>query len=88
MRQSFTMRIDPTLLEAARAKAAGDNRSLTNYIETLMLRDLNVGREDTLEVIAPPDVRGYEPVRQAGETDEQIKLRRDLVHAILDASGH
>ena len=40
MRQSVTMRLDPNVLKAARQKAISDNRTLTNYIETLLRRDL------------------------------------------------
>ena len=63
MRQSITMRLDPEILNAARIKASDDNRTLTNYIETLMRKDLQIKvLEPTIEVIAPPDIRNSVPI--------------------------
>ena len=86
MRQSVTMRFDPEVLKAARVKATGDNRTLTNYIETLVRRDLRLA--PTLEVIAPPNIRDFVPLRLPGETEEEWNLRKEIVSAVLDASGH
>jgi len=38
MRKPVTFRFDPDLLESARRHAAAENRSLTNYVETAVLR--------------------------------------------------
>lgn len=90
MRQSVTMRFDPDVLKAARGKAVADNRTLTNYIETLMRRDLQLGGsvEPTLEVIAPADIRKSVAVPLPGETEEELKRRDDVFFAVLDAGGY
>jgi hypothetical protein len=40
MRQSMTIRLDPTILSLAKSHANNDNRTLTNYIETLIRKDI------------------------------------------------
>lgn len=40
MRKPVTFRFDRELLERARRHASADNRSLTNYVETAVLRAL------------------------------------------------
>ena len=55
MRETLTLRLNPDVVKAAKRKAQADNRTLTNYIETLMIRDLQGG--SSLQVIAPPDIR-------------------------------
>lgn len=42
MRQLLTIRIDPDVLEAARDRAVDENRTLTNYIETVLRLDLGL----------------------------------------------
>lgn len=42
MRQLMTIRIDPDVLSAARGRATDENRTLTNYIETVLRRDLGL----------------------------------------------
>ncbi len=89
MRQSVTMRLDPDVLKAARGKATRDNRTLTNYIETLMRRDLEMGAmEPVLEVIAPADIRKSQAVPLADETDEQRQRRDEVFFAVIDAGGY
>jgi hypothetical protein len=89
MRQSVTMRLDPAVLMAARGKAVGDNRTLTNYIETLMRRDLQMeGAEPALEVIAPTDIRNSVAVPLPDESEEERKRRDDVFFAVLDAGGY
>jgi hypothetical protein len=88
MRQPVTVRLDPTVLNAARDKADSDNRTLTNYIETLMRKDLRIETsEPTLEIVAPEDIRNSVAVPMPGETEAERKRRDDVFHAILDASG-
>lgn len=86
MRETLTLRLNPDVIKAAKKKAQADNRTLTNYIETLMIRDLQ--SESSLQVIAPPDIRDYEAVPLPGETSAERKFRDALFHAILDQSGH
>ncbi|HLI10552.1 MAG TPA: hypothetical protein VKY65_03040 [Alphaproteobacteria bacterium] len=89
MRQSFTMRLDPSVLKAARKKAARDNRTLTNYIETLLRRDLQASTDEPrLEVIAPADIRRSVAVPLPGETKEDRKRRDEVFLAVLEASGY
>ena len=86
MRETLTLRLNPDVIKAAKRKAQADNRTLTNYIETLMIRDIQGG--SSLQVIAPPDIREYEAVPLPGETKAGRKFRDALFHAILDQSGH
>ena len=41
MKHPITLRIDPDLLAQAKRTAASENRTLTNFIETLMKQRLN-----------------------------------------------
>jgi hypothetical protein len=88
MRQPVTVRLDPAVLKAARDKAGSDNRTLTNYIETLMRNDLRIETaEPTLEIVAPEDIRNSVAVPMPGETEAERKRRDEVFHAILDANG-
>ena len=89
MRQPVTVRLDPAVLNAARSKAGSDNRTLTNYIETLMRKDLQLeASEPVLDVIAPDDIRKSVAVPMKGETKAE-RARRDAVFlAVLDAAGY
>lgn len=89
MRQSVTMRLDPSVLNAARNKAGRNNRTLTNYVETLMRKDLQMDApEPTLEVIAPEDIRNSVAVPMPGETEAERKRRDEVFFAVLDAGGY
>jgi len=88
MRKSMTIRLDPEILEQARKHAAAENRTLTNYIETLLRRDLRlVDSGPAIEVIAPTGLRGYRPVPVAGESRRRREFRKRLFTALLDESG-
>lgn len=39
-KKPVTMRLDPDLLAAARRHAAAENRSLTNFVETVLMERL------------------------------------------------
>lgn len=41
MRQSMTIRLEPNLLELAKQAARSENRTLTNYIETLIQKNIH-----------------------------------------------
>lgn len=41
MRKPVTFRFDSELLEQARQRASAENRSLTNFVETAVLRSLS-----------------------------------------------
>jgi hypothetical protein len=87
MRQSITMRLDPTVLNEARNRAVRDNRTLTNYVETLMRRDLQMS-EPAITLVAPADIRNSVAVPQPGETEEERKRRDDVFFAVLEAGGY
>ena len=87
MRQSITMRLAPEVVKAARDRAVRDNRTLTNYIETLMRRDLQMS-ESTIAVLAPADIRSSVAVPQPGETEEERKRRDNVFFAVLEAGGY
>ncbi|MCC7046289.1 MAG: hypothetical protein IT562_06215 [Alphaproteobacteria bacterium] len=89
MRESMTIRMNPGVLDAAKKRARTENRTLTNYIETVLRRELRLTAEDaSLEVIAPPDIRSYAPAPLPGESAKRRRLRRKLHAAILDKGGY
>jgi predicted HicB family RNase H-like nuclease len=45
MKKTVTFRFDPTLLERARAKAREDNRTLTNFIETVLKKEVDAASD-------------------------------------------
>lgn len=57
MRQLMTIRIDPDVLNAARGRATDENRTLTNYIETVLRKDLGLMGIATATRRAPPKRR-------------------------------
>lgn len=89
MRQRITIRLDPDMLKAARAKAAADNLTLTDYIETVIRRDLLMGAaEPSLEVVGLANLRISIAVPVPGETPDERRRRDDVFFAILDVAGH
>ena len=52
MRQSMTIRLDKEILEGAKVFATKDNRSLTNYIETLIRKDIQTNQKNDEQEIA------------------------------------
>ena len=89
MRQAATFHLDPEVLQAATAATERENRSLTNFVETMLGRELDaLNEQDHKSVMAPDDVRDYELVREQGESDEHYEARRELVRAILDMNGY
>ena len=64
MRKPITMRFDPDLLARARLRAARENRTLTNFVETAVRQRVadawpDTGRPDASE-------RGFPPTAPAG----------------------
>src|SRR5437667_7997065 len=75
MRKPMTIRIDTDVLEAAKTRARRENRTVTNYIETVLRRDLRMNEtSEDVEVYAPADVRQYRVVPDPGETKEQTEI--------------
>lgn len=86
MRQSITMRLDPSILSAAKVRAKANNRTLTNYVETLLMRDLVDDDDGKIIVFAPEGIPDeYEVVRDPGESDASYAEGKELVDTIMKA---
>ena len=89
MRKPLTIQIEESVLESASARAHQQHRSVTEYIETLLRRDLDLpDTTDEVEIVAPRDAREYRAVPKTGETDEQTELADRALQRILDRAGH
>lgn len=89
MRQRVTIRLDPDVLKAARAKAAAEDQTLADYIEALIRQDLLMeAAEPSVKVVGPENLRSSIAVAVPGETQDERQRRDDVFFAILDASGH
>jgi len=88
MRQSITMRLDPSILSAAKLRAKAHNLSLSRYVEMLLMRDLVAYEENTkITVFAPEGFPSeYEVVRDPGESDASYEERKESIEAILTSS--
>ena len=83
MRKSMPLKVDPVLLREARKRAKAENRTLDEYVETALRRDLaRKPRKARKPMIA---LRG--PVPLKGETKKQRAAREKLFHTILDLGG-
>jgi hypothetical protein len=81
---AITLRLDADRARRLQAIANAENRSLTNYVETALLRELAL-REEAERVItmyvAPgtsPNIRAEDVIRADGETDEDYAARQAL----------
>lgn len=89
MRRSVTVQIEEAVLDGASARAEQQHRSLTEYIEALLLRDLEQPSDSgDVEIFAPKDVRDYRAVPKDGETQEQVDIADRALQRILDRTGH
>jgi hypothetical protein len=88
MRGAFTMRFRPEVAEFVQSRAHVENRSVTNYVETLLLRE-KARVEETegrLTVQADPErlrEEGHRLVRDDDETDDEYAARSTLFDALL-----
>ena len=91
MRQSMTIRLDQEVLSQARSYAESENRTLTNYIETLIKIDLNakqarvrdLSRDTPVKVfIAEPMTRRLITNPRANNTHEEVTSRQDYLDMI------
>jgi hypothetical protein len=86
--KALTLRLDPARFGRLAAAAARENRTPTNYVETLVLRDLEA-KEDARRVItlsvAPETVDMTPGVleRGEGESDSRYAQRKALFDALL-----
>lgn len=81
---AITLRLEPDRAARLQEIAAAENRSLTNYVETALLRDL-ARREEAQRVItmyvAPgvsDSIRPEDVVRAEGESNEDYAARQAL----------
>jgi len=84
-KSAVTLRLEAGQMRALQAFAAAENRSLTNFIETTLIRSL-AAREEAARVITMRVAPGTEPeiapgdvVRGAGESDADYAARQDLM---------
>jgi hypothetical protein len=82
---AITLRLDADRAARLQAIAAAENRSLTNYVETALLRDL-ARHEEADRVITmyvapgvPTAIRPEDVVRAEGESDEDYAERQTLM---------
>jgi hypothetical protein len=83
-RIAVTVRLDPDRAVRFRDIATIENRSLANYVEAVLLREL-ARREEADRIItmyaapdAPDSIRPEDVVRAAGESDEEYAARQTL----------
>ena len=93
MRDAFTMRFRPEVAEFVQAQASAGNRSVTNFVETLLLREKARFEESQrqLTVQAVADLLRHEQhtlVRDADETEADYSARSELLGALLDHARH
>ncbi len=93
MRDAFTMRFRPELAEFVQAQANAGNRSATNFVETLLLREKSRFEESQrqLAVQAVADLLRHERhdlARDADEADAEYAARDELFGTLLDHSRH
>ncbi len=93
MRKSMPLRVDPVLLREARKRAKAENRTLAEYVEKVLRRDLarkpRKARKPMIELRGPipADIRKWKSMRIPGELERKRKAREKLVHTILDLGG-
>jgi len=82
---AVTVRLDADRVRRLQAIADAENRSLTNYVETALLRDL-ARRDEADRVITmyvapgvPSSIRPEDVVRAEGESDEDYAERQTLM---------
>jgi hypothetical protein len=86
--RAITLRLDPDSFSRLAAAASAENRTPTNYVETLVLRDLAANDEANrvITVFAAPETAGLVPgelERTEGETDERYARRKGLVDELM-----
>jgi hypothetical protein len=81
----ITVRLDPIRARQLQAVADAENRTLTNYVETVLIRDLSL-RDEASRVImmhAAPEtskrIDAAEIVRASGESDADYARRQALL---------
>lgn len=85
---ALTLRLDPAGFRRLRLLAAAENRTPTNWVETVVLRELRARDEANrvLTVASAPELEGAaagELLRSEGETDARYAERRALLSELL-----
>lgn len=91
MRQSMTIRLDQDVLNRAKTFAILENRTLTNYIETLIMKDIStnqnkirdISRDVPLTVfIAEPSTKRLITNPRADDTSDELTKRQAYLDLI------
>jgi hypothetical protein len=91
---AITLRLDAERVRQLEAIAEAENRSLTNYVETALLRDLERRNEAERVItmyVAPgtsSSIRPEDVVRAEGETDEEYAARQALTVELWSIPGN
>ena len=91
--RALTLRLDPEPFRRLALLAAAENRSPTNFVETLVLREIEARSESrrVLRMLVAPEAVDLEPgslLRGEGESDRRYAERRTLfdeLRALPDA---
>lgn len=82
---AITVRLDPARVRQLQAVADAENRTLTNYVETALIRDLSL-RDEASRIIAmhaAPEtstrVAATDVIRAEGEPDADYARRQALL---------
>ena len=86
--RALTLRLDPEPFRQLALLAATENRSPTNYVETLVLREIEARAESrrVLRMLVAPDAVDLDPgalLRSEGEPDRRYTERRALFDDLL-----
>jgi hypothetical protein len=86
--KALTLRIDPAQFQRLAAVAKNENRTPTNYVETLLLRDLEA-KDESQRVITVYEAPGIARLTQGklersrGESAARYARRKRLVDELL-----
>ena len=86
--RALTLRLDPEPFRQLALLAAAENRSPTNYVETLVLREIAARSESrrVLRMLVAPEAADLDPgalVRGEGESDRRYAERTALFDELL-----
>lgn len=86
--KALTLRLDEADFRRLAMAASAENRTPTNYVETLVLRDLDAKDEGSrvLTIYAAPETATLVPgelERSTGESDERHAQRKRLVDELM-----
>jgi hypothetical protein len=84
----ITLRLDAERFKRLEILARAENRTVTNFVETAVLRDLEAKEEATrvITMFVPPEAAGLTPgplLRTEGESDERYAERSALMDRLF-----